>query len=446
MDAPQFDHFSKALARLTGRRSLTQALATLSLTGVSGLLAGESAARRKRRGAQAEKKRKKKEKKKPFCLNGQTVSATKSKAKKLRKQGATPGQCPGCTPEAATQTCAGKCGSVTSNCQQTVDCGSCGGCQGLAPDKDLQAAVNATGTGATLTLCEGTWTPPTRVDVNRDMTIRGAGAGKTILDGRNLISLIRVSSPATVTLEHLTITQGKDEDGGGIYIHSGALHLRQVEVTACAATLSGGGIRSNGVLELHEGVHIHNNEALIGGGIRNSAPLTMHNGSRVTGNRAVEDGGGVSNLVSTVLLKSGSRVSGNRAGFGGGISNWSGAVTLQGGSVVGGDEPEDANVAEGYGGGISGYDTILEPGSRVTGNTAGIIGGGCYADLGDWILRAGSEVTGNSAPRAAGIYRSSGEVTLETGAIVCNNLPLNAQCEGLMTGTCPNPGGGVCQA
>jgi hypothetical protein len=30
-----------------------------------------------------------------------------------------------CTPESGAQTCAGKCGSVTNNCQQPVDCGSC---------------------------------------------------------------------------------------------------------------------------------------------------------------------------------------------------------------------------------------------------------------------------------------------------------------------------------
>lgn len=373
-----------------------------------------------------------------WAMGPASTEAKKKKKKKKKPQ-------PPCTPVAASQTCAGKCGSVTNNCQQQVTCSPCSGCTGLAPTADLQAAVTATGTGATLALCEGTWTPPMQVDLNRNMTIRGAGIGKTILDGRNLTSLLLVNTDTVVTVENLTIANGKARNGGGVYIRRGTLHLRNAEVTGCEATDFGGGILNNGWLELHDGSHVHDNVAASdGGGIQVEGFLTMHDGSRVTGNSADGFGGGIGAFSSQVTLKAGSRVSGNQARSGGGIANLSGTVTLQSGSLVGGDRPEDANVATFNGGGLYGYTMILEDGSQVTGNQADM-GGGCFVDD-DWTFRAGSRVSGNTARTGGGIYRNLGDVTFESGVIVCDNVPLGDQCYSLVTHSCPNPGNGVCPA
>ncbi|MCA9877298.1 MAG: hypothetical protein KC442_05940, partial [Thermomicrobiales bacterium] len=250
MDASQFDHLSKALARLTGRRPLAQALATLPLIGASGLLAGETAARRKRRGgAQAEKK---KAKKKSFCLDGQTIRAKKKKAKKLRKRGVTPGKCQDCIPDTKAQTCAGKCGSVVNNCQQTVNCGVCG-CLPVTSTSALQAAIDAVDPGETLTLCAGTWSITATVNIGANMTLRGAGVGQTILDGNDAVRVLRIAAGAVVDLEDLTILKGlafgADNRGGGVR-NDGTLEMRRVEVTDCEA-LHGGGVANFGVLDLY---------------------------------------------------------------------------------------------------------------------------------------------------------------------------------------------------
>jgi hypothetical protein len=47
------------------------------------------------------------------------VDSEKKKKKKKKKK---------CTPDSTATTCAGKCGSVTNNCNQAVDCGPCAGC------------------------------------------------------------------------------------------------------------------------------------------------------------------------------------------------------------------------------------------------------------------------------------------------------------------------------
>ncbi|MFT4040670.1 MAG: NHL repeat-containing protein [Thermomicrobiales bacterium] len=105
---PAFETLRQRFALTGGRRPLLGGLAALPLVGAGALLADEDAAAKAKRkgkgkparkqhrkqqhtGAQAEKKAKKV----TVCLNGQTVSAPKKKAKKLLKQGATNGACSG---------------------------------------------------------------------------------------------------------------------------------------------------------------------------------------------------------------------------------------------------------------------------------------------------------------------------------------------------------------
>ncbi|MFT4039373.1 MAG: hypothetical protein QM692_14390 [Thermomicrobiales bacterium] len=378
-------------------------------------------------------------------LSGTTDLVAKKKKKKKKKKKQEPQPAPGgCTPDVTSSTCANRCGAQTNNCGQAVDCGACGSCSGLKPDADLRAAVNATGTGATLTLCEGTWNVGMRVDVDRSMTIRGAGKGKTILDGNNLMQVLLVGTDAVVTLEDLTITRGRAYDGAGIYVFYGTLYLRNVEVSDSRASNEGGGIFSNnGTIELHEGTEIHDNTGYNGAGVlTGGGGFTMHGGSSITDNVATHIGGGISNFYVNMVFKSGSRISGNRAQLGGGISSYGGSSTLQSGSVVGGARAEDANVATVDGGGLHGSVFVLEAGSLVTGNEAQY-GGGCYFGEG-CTIRAGARVTGNRAPNGSGVSASpTNMVNVEQGAIVCDNVPLNDQCR-RANANCPSTSDGVC--
>jgi hypothetical protein len=61
-------------------------------------------------------------------------------------------------------------------------------CTGLKPTntsatQGLQEAINQAPPGATLTLCAGTWTLTETVIIPANLTLIGAGAGKTTLDG-----------------------------------------------------------------------------------------------------------------------------------------------------------------------------------------------------------------------------------------------------------------------
>ena len=90
MDDLVVDRLARRVGMLGSRRSVLTALAGTGFAAALGMAAPETEAKRKRR----------KKKKKPACI-----------------------------PEARAVTCAGKCGSVTNNCQTAVNCGDCPVCQ-----------------------------------------------------------------------------------------------------------------------------------------------------------------------------------------------------------------------------------------------------------------------------------------------------------------------------
>lgn len=107
MDDRHFDDLTRVLSGGESRRRVLAHLAALPVVG--GLLGGlemeeASAAGRRKRRKKAHKHGK-----------GRRRNNRRGKDKKT----------PTCTPESAAQTCAGKCGSVTNTCGQSVDCGSC---------------------------------------------------------------------------------------------------------------------------------------------------------------------------------------------------------------------------------------------------------------------------------------------------------------------------------
>ena len=81
------------------------------------------------------------------------------------------------------------------------------------------------------------------VEGGANLTIAGAGAGKTILDGNETSEVIRADSGATLTLTGLTIRHGKNDEGGGIETLSGShLTVESSTIEHNEAYDEGGGI------------------------------------------------------------------------------------------------------------------------------------------------------------------------------------------------------------
>jgi predicted outer membrane repeat protein len=168
-------------------------------------------------------------------------------------------------------------------------------------------------------LCDGTWRVASTVHIAKNLTLRGAGAGQTILDGGRQpaggggVRVLEIAG-AAVVVRDMTITNGNAQagglgNGGGIAVAAnGTLTLQDSSVTNNVAAHDGGGIYvdSNGALTL-EGGSVTGNVARYGGGIYSfygTVDLEMSSSRgpflSVTDNTATINGGGILSWESTV--------------------------------------------------------------------------------------------------------------------------------------------------
>ncbi len=85
------------------------------------------------------------------------------------------------------------------------------------------------------------------LDIQSNLTIKGKGAGATIIDGNQLDRVIHILS-GKVTLSGLTIQHGLafNENGGGILISGGSVTLRSVTLSDNEAVGISGANGGNG--------------------------------------------------------------------------------------------------------------------------------------------------------------------------------------------------------
>jgi CSLREA domain-containing protein len=244
-------------------------------------------------------------------------------------------------------------------------------------------------------------------DVTDAVTVRGAGAGISIIDGQQLDRLFDVAGTAPssikVVLEKMTIRKGDvTGDGGGTRVGNADLVVRDSAVNGNRASVSGGGISNgftpnSGDLKLVRTTVARNVAGLGAGGlalfgsgfltiadsaIRRNVAGSAGGGGIVTSNASLSnstisdnfsghDGGGI---VANNATLTNCTITGNRAvggGFGGGIRAGT-SVTLTNCTVSG-------NSTEiGDGGGIS-TSTATLTNCTVSGNLAGGSGGGVLA-------------------------------------------------------------------
>jgi len=278
-------------------------------------------------------------------------------------------------------------------------------------------------------------------DVTGIVTIQGAGAGLTIIDGQRLDRVFDITgtdpSAIKVVLQGLTVRNGSvTSDGGGIQVANADLVVRDCAVTGNRSTATGGGISNaaqtgtgnvklvlstvarnvagagggglfvggSSLLTVTDST-IRRNIASKGGGINATTP-TLTN-CTISGNTAAGDsGGGVSATVATLTkctvsgnstensgggIQAGtasltnSTISGNSAGFGGGIR--AGTATLTNCTVSGNHTNND-------GGGILTTATATLTKCTVSGNSASARGGGINAFT---ATLTNSTISGNSA-------------------------------------------------
>jgi CSLREA domain-containing protein len=258
------------------------------------------------------------------------------------------------------------------------------------------------------------------LDISGPVTIRGADASKTAVDGGGIVRVFDVIGQIPVTFANITIRNAGGSnngagiqslsadlklvntlvtgnvglkggginnengsvtlfqsavrgsvstgDGGGINMGTGTLTATASKITNNVAKVSGGGVNSDGAVSLNQSV-VSNNFANTGpgGGVRaRSAAIT---GSSILQNQAGRDGGGVFTILNVDVSKS--VISNNRALGNVGGGEWT-RMEPRSMSLIAPSPSIPRLPAEG------GYlaPTIFVTRSKVIGNTAQLVGGG----------------------------------------------------------------------
>ena len=167
--------------------------------------------------------------------------------------------------------------------------------------------------GQTINLTSG------ELDITKNLTIQGPGAGKLIVSGGNASRVFEVDGAKTkVTLSGLDIVLGNgiagtayDGSGGGV-LNFGTLTLNNCDLSDNSASLRGGGVFNYGTLTV-SGSYLSFNYAQAGGGIGNFGTLTVSS-SIIGYNEAFVEGGGIGNASSGTATISGCTLGNNQAG------------------------------------------------------------------------------------------------------------------------------------
>jgi hypothetical protein len=222
--------------------------------------------------------------------------------------------------------------------------------------KHIQEAINEAKSGDTIEIAAGTYDELLAIPGSGSATslsLQGAGAGKTTIDGTESGTVVAISSHETVTITGVTVTQGNVNfatEGGGIFNGGGTLTLTNSQIS--------------------------NNFGSEGGGIDNQAGTVTVNNSTLTENDTSASGGGIYNGGGTVTVNN-SRLSHNGASFGGGIFNEGGTVAVN-------------------------HSTLTENKGETHHHSAP--GGGIYNASGGTVVLRNSAVTDNFATEGGGIF------------------------------------------
>lgn len=238
------------------------------------------------------------------------------------------------------------------------------------------------------------------------ITITGAGASSTVIDGGGTTEVFSIGSGTNVTLNTLEITGGTTGNDGSYPATNG---------------LNGGGINNSGTLTLNNvtvtGNTTSGGGSNVGGGSFGSlgtcAPSNCDGG---TGG----SGGGIYSAPNSTLTINNSTISSNTTG-GGGSGAFPGTYT----SSPGYSPPGGSGGTGGYGAGIyeSGA-TVTITNSTISGNTTGNGGTASYGSYANYSGGMdGSGGTGGYGGNGAGIYASgfgTGRIQI-TGSTITGN-------------------------
>jgi uncharacterized repeat protein (TIGR01451 family) len=235
----------------------------------------------------------------------------------------------------------------------------------------------------------------------------------------------------------------ENQSGGAVVIDATGLNTRvldvspsgsAVNVTITGVTIQAGNTTDNGggiqvqnasTLTLNNDIVQNNSAGQRGGGIWSNGPVTL-NATTIRDNKALaSSGGGVREVGAPIIVQNHSVITGNTAGLNGGGLRSEGPITLTDSSVT-------MNQSGESGGGIYGNGNITVTNSTVSGNaTTGqsfaTWGGGITQDGNGHLTLMNSLITNNSSGNpipgsgGGGVYISPGSNATIQGSVISSN-------------------------
>jgi CSLREA domain-containing protein/uncharacterized repeat protein (TIGR01451 family) len=317
------------------------------------------------------------------------------------------------------------------------------GCATAGGQCSLRAAIqeaNALGGTHTITLPAGTYTltiggtgedaaATGDLDVTADITIVGAGATTTIVDGGALDRVFDVRT-GKLTVSGVTVRNGEspfDEDGGGLRAANGsALVVSESRIVDNVSGEDGGGIEigNTGSLVITDSI-VQGNEAADGGGgieIDPDASMEMTR-TLVASNEALDgDGGGLRLRDNATVTIVDSWFEDNTSADDGGAFDNSGAnTTIRTSAITGNTAADGGGAAEIDAGSL----TIVN--STVSGNVSSNVDPNDGAGAGAFDVEAGATlsltnvtITANTSAPGGGALENVGTTTM-VNTIVAKN-------------------------
>ncbi|UCG33217.1 MAG: hypothetical protein JSU68_01020 [Phycisphaerales bacterium] len=281
-----------------------------------------------------------------------------------------------------------------------------------------------------------------RISILASITIQGAGATNTIIDGDDADRVFRTALGTTVTIANVTIRNGFTPFNGGGVESGGTMTLVNCVVTGCEARgvgVYGGGVFSTGPLTLTH-CRIEGNEAVDGhgGGVSAEGPLTVE-ACTIRDNEASIDVGGVVTSGGGVFASGGgtvtdSTITDNESDWGGGIFIHATPLTLTNVTVSGSRSRDNGGgIADNNIGSVLECVTIMGNAADVDGDGLGT-GGGLYVVFAPINVRntviAGNTDSASHAPDCWGTVESGGHNLIQN----TDNCTINGVTDGNIYG------------
>ena len=346
------------------------------------------------------------------------------------------------------------------------------------------------------------------IEVTRTVKIMGYNNDKDddILDADNKTFIFNISENGELTLEKLTLQNGKNTDtsiggGGAIYCVSGGLttydviikdckaesgsggaiyvkerndiRLINTDIKGCTAEKGGGGVYfSNGFyggsIEI-KNCTLKGNTAKNGGAIYAEkeadilTPVTITGGTiggtdtneanKAAGSGSDEGGGGALFIKGATVTLNGCTIEGNKAKNGGGVYMEGGDCTLKALALL--KDNKTTELASSYGGGIylKNGTLTMKTGAKISGSKASVSGGGVYINASGGgtasFTMEGGTISGCKVSSAYHVYGGGVCVEVPHGSDGTANFIMQGGsitgCEAVSGGHNGSPsGGGVC--